>query len=1190
MRNLLFIYFLLFSIPSILIAQFADTETLNPITPSLNSIDSGDVDQDGDIDIVGISYGGNTLLLLKNMEGDLTNVEVIDQFSFYPSHVSLNDLDNDGDLDIVVVERTLIDLQWRNTIQWYGNDGGGHFGWKGIISEQCSLINTLSFFDFDSDGIQDIVSNCGTSLVWLKNDGQGNFDAPLHIRNIGDVDQILMEDIDNDGHLDLMYASAKDKSFTSLKKAANNEYSFLQSLTIEYNSIGYISLADFNKDGFLDLITVIDQNLYWLENNGNGRFEQSHLIMESEGWTVLSWAGVQDMDMDGDQDVIWITYGSVNWVENIDKGEFGQSFSVEASITDAVEPTRADFDNNGTTDLFVTNSSAYSELILLIPVEPTGGFGKEKLLSTYALNTEKSKSGDMDGDEDEDIVVLEQNKLVWYNNQGDGRFSPINRIHSDITDIQQMLDFEIGDINADGRMDIVSYNQSSTSIDAFLQQSDGSFEKTELAILPFTASKIRIHDLDKDGDLDILAESNDIIHLEQTDNLQFKEKTYLSASEYGFIKLIEIADVNQDEKMDLIVRGETDIWVFEQDTQGIFATQGSIVFPTTSPSPLPYILLAQDLNNDHLMDFIYYTSNGPDELGWWKNTGELNSEGEYLFEKYLIDEGNTVSSISAIKTLDVEGDGDLDILIVGKNNHSIAWYENVQNGNFGLQTMIKYLPEEVNNIFPIDIDGDKDTDIVALYNDEYYTWTVNGSIIAFRNLANQSKIHSTVFFDQNENGTWDEQEITFKNQELILSPNALINYSNIEGRSTFYVTPNDYELTYLPQPLWELSTNSSSYSIKVDENYEEQEYLFGCKPIRLLHRVEPYVSSALIRCNNTVPFWLNYVNTGTTLAKGTISLAVNDWAEFVEAIPPADYEEDGKFFWEITDMNPYEERRIELFYQIAGEEGIGNDIEAETEIQLVNEDQALVYTKNNSYASTIRCSYDPNDKLARTEHLGNSEFVWLQDSLYYTIRFQNTGNDTAFTVRIADYLDKKLDWATFRPITSSHDVQTNIDRNTGEITFLFEDILLPDSTTNEPESHGFVTYSIAPLSELGNKTEIKNTAFIYFDFNSAIITNTTTHLTTSSLATSITTHQPQLYLNIYPNPTKDFWQIEIKHPNAQSYQLQLLDVTGKKLQSYQHLQNGTTRIERKGLQSGIYFLQLQDEVGKVLGMGKLLVE
>lgn len=88
-------------------------------------------------------------------------------------------------------------------------------------------------------------------------------------------------------------------------------------------------------------------------------------------------------------------------------------------------------------------------------------------------------------------------------------------------------------------------------------------------------------------------------------------------------------------------------------------------------------------------------------------------------------------------------------------------------------------------------------------------------------------------------------------------------------------------------------------------------------------------------------------------------------------------------------------------------------------------------------------------------------------------------------------MSDQLDLKSFKPLDASHSYHVAI--NGREIRFVFPQIFLPDSTTNESQSHGYIRYRIKPVSELNPGDKIENTAAIYFDQNPAILTNTTLH-------------------------------------------------------------------------------------------------
>jgi gliding motility-associated-like protein/uncharacterized repeat protein (TIGR01451 family) len=135
-------------------------------------------------------------------------------------------------------------------------------------------------------------------------------------------------------------------------------------------------------------------------------------------------------------------------------------------------------------------------------------------------------------------------------------------------------------------------------------------------------------------------------------------------------------------------------------------------------------------------------------------------------------------------------------------------------------------------------------------------------------------------------------------------------------------------------------------------------------------------------------------------------------------------------------------------------------------------------------------SYDPNDKASSPAGVTASKIIRKDDELTYTIRFQNTGPDVAYTVVIEDELSEYLDLATLRMGASSHPCSWKISgEGKAKLTWTFNKINLPDSTSNEPASHGFVQFSIAQKKDNPLGSTIANQAYITFDYNSPIVTN-----------------------------------------------------------------------------------------------------
>jgi uncharacterized repeat protein (TIGR01451 family) len=153
------------------------------------------------------------------------------------------------------------------------------------------------------------------------------------------------------------------------------------------------------------------------------------------------------------------------------------------------------------------------------------------------------------------------------------------------------------------------------------------------------------------------------------------------------------------------------------------------------------------------------------------------------------------------------------------------------------------------------------------------------------------------------------------------------------------------------------------------------------------------------------------------------------------------------------------------------------------------------------FCGSVTGSYDPNDKQGFPSGVTASHFIMPNQDIEYLIRFQNTGNDTAFTVVIRDTL--ALDFDIFSVVSgvSSHDYTFTM-YGPRVLEWTFNNILLPDSTTNQEASNGFVTFRVKQNLDLANGTQLTNSADIYFDFNDPIITNQTLHTVNSCIQNS----------------------------------------------------------------------------------------
>jgi uncharacterized repeat protein (TIGR01451 family) len=234
-------------------------------------------------------------------------------------------------------------------------------------------------------------------------------------------------------------------------------------------------------------------------------------------------------------------------------------------------------------------------------------------------------------------------------------------------------------------------------------------------------------------------------------------------------------------------------------------------------------------------------------------------------------------------------------------------------------------------------------------------------------------------------------------------------------------------------------------------------------------------------------------------------------------------------------------------------------------------------------------SFDPNDKRGFPQGWKSEHFIDRGQDIDYIIRFQNTGTDTAFSVMIRDTIDAQLDAGSLRPGPSSHPYTWEINAGR-ELTFHFPGIHLPDSTINEPGSHGFVQFKMKQKADLPDHTVIQNRAGIYFDFNKPVITNTTFHtIGQFKQITAVQDIQPgSLSIEVFPNPADRAVTFRLNDVNLNGpTTMTLYDLTGKTIRTVQF--NGPEyQFDGLGLSSGIFMYRLLNLNGKT-ATGKLIL-
>ena len=216
-------------------------------------------------------------------------------------------------------------------------------------------------------------------------------------------------------------------------------------------------------------------------------------------------------------------------------------------------------------------------------------------------------------------------------------------------------------------------------------------------------------------------------------------------------------------------------------------------------------------------------------------------------------------------------------------------------------------------------------------------------------------------------------------------------------------------------------------------------------------------------------------------------------------------------------------------------------------------------------------SYDPNDISVYPSPIMKPS----ETKLDYTIRFQNLGTYYAENVVVIDTLPENIDPSTFRVGYSKH-YPTSIEMKGRVLTVRYLNIFLQAAVNNEPQSHGFFSYSVNRYPNLPLGTKIRNSASIYFDFNAPVKTNVSeveVNESTTSIAESFT---------IYPNPGNDYFRII----GSTATDIDVFDVTGKRMVHLNSSSNGRFTLE--SVPNGLYFLRFRE--GGKFHSSKLIVQ
>ena len=563
------------------------------------------------------------------------------------------DVDGDGDLDALSASDN------NDTVAWYENNGNGTYTPHNVTTSAIEVCSVYAV-DVDGDGDADALSASygDDAISWYENDGSQNFTKHDITNTAVGANNVYAADVDGDGDIDALSASNDDNTVAWYENDGAQNFT-KHVITNSADCAMNVQAVDMDGDGDMDALTASygDNTIAWYENDGNQNFTKRDI--STTAFTAI-YAYAADMDGDGDMDALAALgeYGRVVWYEN----NGSQYFSARD----------------------ITTNSPYASGVYASDVDGDGDM--DALSSSYADDT-----------------------VSWYENDGNENFTK--------RDISVGAGGVIGvyaaDMDGDGDIDPMSASYFSNEITLYenrtIHQSAVFPQQTVISSEASSSHSISVHDLDGDGDIDVVSGGEDVLWHENNGNQNFwADKLYDGNA--STLNSSFPCDIDRDGDVDLLMAGINNFglrWYTNNNNQTFSST-------TIDPSNF-YDAFAYDMDGDGDMDIV---AAGPgDRLSWYENNGSQ------IFSANVID--SSIDDPRSVFVLDIDRDGDADVLSASENDDTIAWYENNGSQSF-TKRIISSNADGARSALALDVDRDGDVDAIAVSSrDDTIAWYEN---------------------------------------------------------------------------------------------------------------------------------------------------------------------------------------------------------------------------------------------------------------------------------------------------------------------------------------------------------------------------------------------------------------------------------------------------------------------------------
>ncbi|HJU11490.1 MAG TPA: FG-GAP-like repeat-containing protein [Candidatus Binataceae bacterium] len=668
-----------------------------------------------------------------------------------PADIAVGDFNLDGKLDLVIADKGNDFANTRapgQAVSVLLGNGDGTFQARRQFNGGTSP-GSVAVGDFNGDGKPDVVvandtEKLGNVTVLLGN-GDGNFAAPVAYTTAKQAKVVVARDFNGDGKLDVAAASYLGNVVSVLLGNGDGTFQAHQDFAAG-NGPDEMVVADFNGDFKLDLATagrLTDRELHILLGNGDGTFQAPLDTNLAQLSTALA-AG--DLNRDGVTDMAIVESGTT---VSILLGNGDGTFAAPLNYGGAFVVALGDFRGTGNIDLVGGASRDSEEGIVVIAGNGDGTFQARTELLNIGAATTSQTAGDVNGDGKPDIIATNNyyNNLSVFLNDGAGNFST----RTDYATGDAPWDVAIGDVNNDGKTDIVTANQEGDfaggSISVLLGNGDGTFQPHTDFDAQTTPQGIVLADFDSDGNLDA-ATANNVqpgyirLFFGNGDGT-FSSGPSLATGDNP--RPIVTEDLNGDGKKDLVVTyaqwcGCDTVSPFVS----VFLSNGDGTFQPRTDYPVgamfeSHSVAAGDMNRDGKPDLIVSNTYG--------SVSVLLGNGDGTFQPEVV---YPVNGAWGSVVGDFNGDGNPDVVTGGDFYSDFGTISLLLgNGDGSLQPYLDYFSGSPFTMSAVDLNRDGALDIASsnlFGNSVSIFFNLGGSRVSLTSSENPSHAGDPVTF------------------------------------------------------------------------------------------------------------------------------------------------------------------------------------------------------------------------------------------------------------------------------------------------------------------------------------------------------------------------------------------------------------------------------------------------------------